>query len=163
MRFERNGAPALGHHLGRQFNWFEHAQFAASTAEEACHEQPDLRSRNLRDICVKWVCKRFTEIEANEKGASEAEGKRSATSGTFEVAINNRGEPYWLAVPSIEYARMNTRELSEALGLCRYQRTADRNQHLREQQPAAGRMAMSRQRPYSLWTTCLNLPSDRLG
>jgi hypothetical protein len=92
-------------------------EFAFVAAEEACDEEPDLAMRENCNRYVKWVCHRFAEIEAEDRAAKGATGKRSSSSTAFIVALNEKREVYWLAVPSIEYAFMNKYELSEALGL----------------------------------------------
>lgn len=62
------------------------------------------------------VCEVFALIE---KEADAVGGKRvrSTASGAFLVAINEKAEAYWLAVPSIEFVFMNKIELALWLGI----------------------------------------------
>ena len=90
--------------------------FAEEIADEACQEGSDLRLRETRGLYLKWICQLFASIDAKDESASGTVSKRNSSPGAFLVALNQKGEAYWLAVPSVEYVFMNSYELSEKLG-----------------------------------------------
>lgn len=89
-------------------------EFAGKAALEACEKNVESTTRRNRKAYLNRVFEEFGSIEKAEPYDGD-EGFQSGASGAFMVAINDKAETYWVAVPSIKHLFMTRTELVETL------------------------------------------------